>query len=106
MTGTVPISDIKYIMEQMGPLGYQLNEYEQAKFWILLKNDLEYVTSMQSKDGDLPTVEIVEYINGNRHVNLVKDKEIDYAGNSYILGSLLYNSLLNQAYTFLYYVVG
>jgi len=79
VTGTVPISDIKYIMEQMGPLGYQLNEYEQAKFWRLLKNDLEYVTSMQSKDADVPTVEIIEYINGNRHVNLVKDKEIDYA---------------------------
>jgi len=75
--GTLPLSDIKYVMEQMGPLGHQLNEYEQSKFWRFLKDDLEYV---QTEDLDIPPVEIIEYVNGNRQVNLVKDKEIDYIG--------------------------
>ena len=77
VVGTLPLSDIKYIMEQMGPLGNQLSEYEQSKFWRFLKDDLDYV---QSKDMEIPPVEIIEYLNGNRHVNLVKDKEIDYLG--------------------------
>ena len=61
----------------MGPLGYQLSEYEQSKFWRLLKDDLDYV---QTKEMEIPPVEVIEYDNGNRHVNLVKDKEIDYIG--------------------------
>ena len=67
-------------MEQMGPLGNQLTEYEQSKFWRFLKDDLDYV---QSKDMEPPPVEIIEYLNGNRHVNLVKDKEIDYLSKRY-----------------------
>ena len=61
----------------MGPLAYQLNEDEQSEFWKFLQDDLEYV---QTKDMDIPPVEVIEYVNGNRQVNLVKDKEIDYIG--------------------------
>merc|ERR1712150_99695 len=85
----LPLSDIKYIVEQMGPLGNQLSEYEQSKFWRFLKDDLDYV---QSKDMEIPPVEIVEYLNGNRHVNLVKDKEIDYL----VLSKKLLESISNK----------